>query len=378
MTKKCRVCKQDFFGKHLLEYKNMPSVAQNFPDEKNLKNDKGANLRLCQCSGCGLIQLVNKPVPYYKEVIRASACSNDMKEFRLKQFKDFVEKYSLSDKKIIEIGCGNGDYLSLMSQSGIEAHGLEQAIKSVEQCVKGGLRVSRGFIDSSSYKIKDAPFDAFFILNFLEHLPDPNSMFRGVSNNLTPNAIGLVEVPNFDMMLRHKLFSEFTTDHLFYFTKDTLETTLRLNGFETLECKEIWHNYILSAVVRKKEKLDLSHFQKYQTQLKTEMMEHLGNFGNKREAIWGAGHQALAVMALTELENKISYVVDSASFKQGKYTPATHIPIVSPDTLSSNPVDAVIVMTGSYSDEVARIIQQKYSNKMDIRILRDFGLEKIR
>ena len=91
-----------------------------------------------------------------------------------------------------------------------------------------------------------------------------------------------------------------------------------------------------------------------------------------------AGHQALAVMALTELKDKIKYVVDSAPFKQGKYTPATHIPIVSPDTLSSNPVDAVIVMTGSYSDEVARITQQKYSNKMDIRILRDFGLEKIR
>jgi hypothetical protein len=67
--------------------------------------------------------------------------------------------------------------------------------------------------------------------------------------------------------------------------------------------------------------------------------------------------------------------VDSAVFKQGKYTPATHIPIVSPETLNSDPVDAVIVMAASYSDEVAMILRRHFSKQMHIAILRDYGLE---
>ena len=93
-------------------------------------------------------------------------------------------------------------------------------------------------------------------------------------------------------------------------------------------------------------------------------------------AIWGAGHQALAVIAMTNIAKKIKYVVDSAPFKQNKYTPATHIPIVAPEMLLTDKVDALIVMAAGYSDEVAGIIKRKYDN-IQIAVLRDFGLEII-
>jgi len=86
---------------------------------------------------------------------------------------------------------------------------------------------------------------------------------------------------------------------------------------------------------------------------------------------------ALAIISLINLADKIKYVVDSAPFKQGKYTPATHLPIVAPDTLISDPVDAVIVMAAGYSDEVVRIIRQKFDRNINIAILRDFGLEVV-
>ena len=70
-------------------------------------------------------------------------------------------------------------------------------------------------------------------------------------------------------------------------------------------------------------------------------------------------------------------MVDSAAFKQGKYTPATHIPIVAPAALDADPVEAVIVMAASYSDEVARILREKFSAKLSVAILRDFGLEPV-
>jgi 2-polyprenyl-3-methyl-5-hydroxy-6-metoxy-1,4-benzoquinol methylase len=352
----------------------MPRAAQFLPDAGSLESDKGVDLEVCQCSGCGLVQLSNNPVPYYKDVIRAAAFSKEMKDFRSKQFGSFIQKYSLKGKKIIEIGCGRGEYLSIMQKSGVEAYGVEYSPDSVSQCVKNGLKVSRGFIQSRTDWLNDAPFDAFFILNFLEHLPDPNSTLRGIHINLIDDAVGLVEVPNFDMILRKILFSEFIGDHLFYFTKETLSTTLKLNGFEIIECNEVWHDYIISAVVKKRKMLDISHFYEYQAKIKNEIEEYVRSF--KKVAIWGAGHQALAVISLLNLADKIKYVVDSAAFKQGKYTPATHIPIVSPNALDSDPVDAVIVMAASYSDEVARIIREKFGRNINVSILRYFGLEE--
>ena len=376
--KNCRVCGHKFFVDLLLKYNNMPKAAQFMPDEKSLKNETGVDLEVCQCSRCGLVQLSNSPVPYYREVIRASAVSEEMKYFRQKQFSDFIQKYSLKNKKIVEIGCGKGEFLFIMQKFADQSFGLEFSEQSVSDCKKMGLKVFPGYIETADYKINNGPFDAFFILNFLEHLPEPNATLEGIYNNLTGDGIGLVEVPNFNMILQKKLFPEFIGDHLFYFTKDTLGSTLGLNGFEILECKVQWYDYIISAIVRKRKKTDLSDFHNYQAKLKNEIEKYLLNFKNKKVAIWGASHQALAILSLLNLGGRIEYVIDSAKFKQGKYTPATHIPIVAPEKLSSDPVDAIIVMAAGYSDEVANIIRQKFDKKINISILRDFGLEIIK
>lgn len=121
---KCRVCVHEFFEEHLLRYENMPGAAQYLPDAESIESDKGIDLEVCQCSGCGLVQLSNAPVPYYKEVIRAATFSEEMKDFRMRQFGSFIQRFSLKGKKVIEIGCGRGEYLSIM-QFGVNAYGLE-------------------------------------------------------------------------------------------------------------------------------------------------------------------------------------------------------------------------------------------------------------
>ena len=60
-----------------------------------------------------------------------------------------------------------------------------------------------------------------------------------------------------------------------------------------------------------------------------------------------------------------------------KYTPATHIPILSSQVLKEQPVDAVIVLAASYSDEVATKVQQIVNKDVGVSILRDHGLEEI-
>ncbi|MFH0855132.1 MAG: class I SAM-dependent methyltransferase [Candidatus Omnitrophota bacterium] len=371
----CRLCGNEFFPNPLLRYENMPKSAQFLPDSSSIGSDKGVSLEVCQCSGCGLAQLNSAPVPYYKEVIRAVGFSEEMKQFRRNQFAGLIKKYALKGKKIIEIGCGRGEYLSILGKLGVDAYGLEYSEEARKDCVNSGLRVSKGFVDRGDCALKEGPFEAFFILSFLEHLPDLNGALRGIYNNLVEHSVGLVEVPNFDMILRNNLFSEFISDHLFYFTRQTLKTALELNGFEVMQCKEIWNDYIISAVVKKKVALDIAHFYEFQAKLKAEIEAYILRFKDQGVAIWGAGHQALAVISLAGLSGKIKYVVDSATFKQGKFTPATHIRIVPPSALKEDPVGAIIVMAASYSDEVARIILKKFGRRMRVCVLRDFRLE---
>jgi 2-polyprenyl-3-methyl-5-hydroxy-6-metoxy-1,4-benzoquinol methylase len=371
----CRVCGKAFFEKPLLHYGNMPKAAQNFPDAASLAAETGADLTVCQCAGCGLVQLNNEPVPYYKEVIRAAAVSAVIKDLKTRQFAGFIDKYSLQGKKIIEIGCGRGEFLSLLQTLDVDAYGLEYSEPSVAQCVKNGLNVSCGYPDRESGVLADGPFDAFLLLMFLEHMPDPNSALKAIYDNLADGAVGLVEVPNFDMMLRSKLFSEFIGDHLLYFSRETLHIALNMNGFEVIECSELRDDYVISAVVKKRGKLDISSFYDYQTEIAAGINGYIDRFGEKKVAIWGAGHQALAIIALTKIADKIRYVVDAAPFKQGKFTPATHLPIVAPDYLRADPVESVIVMAASYSDEVAGILRRQFSPQIKIAILRDFGLE---
>jgi SAM-dependent methyltransferase len=352
----------------------MPSSAQGFLTTEDLKSDSGSDLFIVQCKSCGLIQLDNDPVPYFREVIRASAFSEEMRKFRLKQFKSWAKEFNLIDKKILEVGCGKGEYLEILSDVGADAYGIEYARESVDYCLNKNLKVSQGFLGEKNLEINNNKFDGFMCLSFMEHWPEPNKVLNGLLMNLNEGAIGLIEVPNFDMILDDGLYSEFISDHLLYFTKESLIFTLQFNGFEVLSCESIWHNYILSAVVRKRVKTNLDFFEGFRNKVKRDLDLFIGKFPENKVAIWGAGHQALATISLTKIDKNIRYIVDSAVFKQGKYTPASHIKIVSEVELIKDPVDALIIMAGSYSEEIIKIMKFKFPS-VELAVLREFGLE---
>lgn len=381
MRHPCRCCGGQVKDKPILHYKNMPKAAQFFPSEEEVGEEAGVELALYQCPRCGLIQLLDGPVPYYRDVIRTAGLSRELREYREKFFRSFVETYGLGHKKVIEIGAGCGEFLSIMAGAGVAAYGIEHRRESVEECRKKGLAVYQGFIEDEHTKIENAPYDGFFIMNFLEHIPAPGAFLMGICRNLSEGAVGLIEVPNVDMVLEKMMFSEFISDHLMYFTGQTLKTLLELNGFEVLSCESVWHDYVLSAVVRKRKRVQLDLFQRQLLKIKEEINGFLDlhTANGRKAAVWGAGHQALAVLALTGVQGKIEFVVDSAPFKQGRYTPGTHIPIVPPEYLEQRQlgIGAVLIMAASYSDEVAGIVEGKYQD-MAIGILRDDGIEVVR
>jgi SAM-dependent methyltransferase len=357
---RCRVCGERFGGPPLLAYRGMPKAAQYLPDRAALPRERGVDLDIRQCRACGLVQLRNDPVPYHREVVRAAAFSPEMAVFRRRQLGAFVRAHRLRGRPALEVGCGRGEYLALLRDAGLDAVGLEYGREAARDAARRGLPVVRGYLGGRPARLRGAPFAAFFIFNFLEHLPDPNASLRALRAHLREDTVGLVEVPNLDMVLRERQFAEFIGDHLLYFTRDTLVSTLQRNGFEVAACPEIWHDYILSAQVRVRRPLDLAGFRASRAALQHDVDAYLARFPHRSVAVWGAGHQALAVLALLRLGSRIRYVVDSAPFKQGRFTPATHIPIVAPDTLDRDPVEAVIVMAASYTDEVVRTIRRRY------------------
>lgn len=377
MSAPCRLCGQALFAQPLLIQRDMPAAAQGLPTADQLATDRGVTLALHQCSGCGTVQLITEPVPYWRDVIRAAGISAEMRAYRLDQFGRWLGQHDLTGRKVLEVGCGRGEYLSLLRDAGADATGIEHLPASVAACREAGLRVTEGFIDGPDTRLADGPFDGFAILNFLEHIPAAHLTLRGIVANLEPGAIGLVEVPDFDMILRMRLFAEFVPDHLYYFTRQSLTHLLEGNGLEVLECSSEWHGYVLSATVRKRTPLDLSALQNAQADIQASFNAFLDRFDTGRVAIWGAGHQALALISLLGIAPRIRYVLDSAPFKQGRFTPATHLPIVAPERLDEGEVDAVIVLAASYNDEVARILRERHSSHFTVAVLRDNRLETV-
>lgn len=374
MSDRCRGCKAILPEKALIKYSDMPKSAQFFPDSSNVDEETGIDIVLKQCPYCGLVQAAGEPVYYYRDVIRATGVSKEMGEYRKKQYGEWVETYNLNNKRVVEIGAGCGEYMEYMESTKALVYGLEHLNVSIEKGRAAGHRMIEGFLEDESYTIEDGPFEGFYTMNFLEHIPNPSAFVRAIANNLTPDAVGIVEVPNFDMMMKKAMYSEFIQDHLSYFTKETLSDLLSRNGFEVMEIKTIWYDYIISAVVRKRSFYSVDEMVNRRSHLKTIVKEYLKDRNPVETAVWGAGHQALANLSLLDMKDKVSVVLDSADFKQDHFTPATHIPVVSPEVLKKGTIKTVIVMAGSYSDEIVDMIINQYPF-MDFAIMREDHLE---
>ena len=369
-VRKCLVCGSDLAAEPLLVFNNMPASAQNIPGREEVEADKGITLNLHQCKGCGLVQFDCEPVPYYKDVIRSGGFSTTMVNLRRNQYTHLIETYKLAGKKFIEVGCGRGEFLSVLTEFPVQAYGIENKEELVAIARGNGLNVTKNFLDSGNDRLENGPFDVFLSFNFFEHQPNPNGMLQGIYNNLTEGGMGLITVPSLEYILEHNGYYEFIHDHLVYYTFDTLEFALNKNGFEVLE-KEMINRDTISMIVRKKKKIDVSKIAESYNSICTEINGYIDslNAKGKKVAIWGASHQGFTLASTAKLTKKVEYIIDSAPFKQGKYAPASHIPIVSPDDAGKHPVDAIIIMAPGYTDEIAGIIKEKYGEQVEIAVM---------
>lgn len=376
-TPQCRVCGAELKANPVLHFPEAPP-AQGFldsPEDVAVSQD----LDIYQCAFCGTVQHALQPVSYYKDVIRAVAFSEEMGAFRKGQLSRWIADSGLREKNILEVGAGRGEYMALLKEAGAESvFGIENGDNNLDAAKSAGYRVEHGYLTDGFKSPFNLKFDAFCIFSFMEHWPNINASLRCLHGMLRTVAVGLIEVPNFDHILHTRLYSEFTPDHIFYFTSDTFGRVLELNGFEVLKIEPIWHDYILSATVRRRHLTDFSSFESQQKTVIGEILSFLSTTPQDKCAVWGAGHQALSVISLAGLAAHIAFIVDSATFKQGRYTPGSRIHIKPPSALSECDIETVLVMAAAYSDEVAAEIRRAFPEISSIGILREDGVEVVK
>lgn len=382
----CIVCKQALDGEPLLTLDHMPASAQDIPGREELAEDRGICLNLHQCSRCGLVQFDCEPVPYYKDVIRSGGFTTTMVELRQRQYRHFIDSYHLEGKKLIEAGCGQGEFLSVLSGFPVTACGIEHRESLVNLGKEKGLNVWKQFAEEGEILAApdgsmNGPYDGFLSFNYLEHQPDPVGMLRCIAENLTDEGVGLITVPSLEYILKYDGYYELIRDHIAYYTFDTLRFAADQAGFEVLE-EEMVNRDTLSVIVRKRkspDRLDVSGLLKSRVMIGEELKNLAGKLESEGKSlgIWGASHQGFTLASTTVIGEFARYIIDSAPFKQGRFAPASHLPIVAPDYFHKDPVDVILIVAPGYTEEIARIIVEKFGQNVEILALKSNHLERI-
>ena len=367
----CRLCRSKLAAAAVFSLAPAPAGAQLLPLPGVGDVAAGEPLDLHHCGECGHWQLAGAPVPYFNEVHTAAGLSPAMRAARLEQLGGFVQRFSLEGKRVLEVGCGRGHMLPILSAVGAHPTGLEAGALALAEARGTGFPVLEGY-PAPGLEVAGAPFDAFVCLNFLEHAPDPRAFLASIRSQLATGAVGLVEVPSFDRDLSAGRFYDLVRDHLNYFTLATLARALELSGFDVLETGTAWHDEDLYALVQVRAPGTVAGWEGARERTLADLRAFLDRVGAAPggAAVWGASHQALTLLALAGVQG-VRYVVDSAPFKQGRLTPITGLPIVAPSRLRTEPPAGVLVATGGYADEVVRILRQEFGFVGEIAVLHD-------
>lgn len=349
---------------------NTPRNIQRLLRERELDSDLPGSVVVCHCDECGLVQLTEQlESDYYDDYLMTTAHSPQMQEYQRSQAQAFVARFSLLSKRVIEIGCGDGNYLRYLAEEGVEATGLEPSAKSRHLAVVGGLRVQDGYL-GRDHPADGSPYDGFVSRQVLEHVADINGFLQGICQSVAPGAAGLIEVPSLEQAVRLGRFYDFFPDHLNYFSALTLRHALARNGFDVVDVSPGMNGEYNVALMTKAPIPDLASIDRTRESTSRSVACFLSSqrTDGKRVAVWGAGGKGNTFLAVSRT-CEVEYVIDSDPVKQGLYTPVSHLPIVPPKTLIDRPVDVVILTALAYRNEILHQLRAELGFRGRIVIL---------
>jgi 2-polyprenyl-3-methyl-5-hydroxy-6-metoxy-1,4-benzoquinol methylase len=159
------------------------------------------------CDNCGFISNVlfdPTLLRYSSEYESTQSFSVTYNAFTRRQAKQLYDRYNLYGKQLIEIGCGNGEFLTLLCELGDNRGiGFDPAYKKGRIKEKKGVQV-RFFKDFYSEKYAEYHADFVFCRMTLEHIPAPAEFVGMVRKSIgnRPDVIVFFQVPDVTRILQ--------------------------------------------------------------------------------------------------------------------------------------------------------------------------------
>ena len=199
------------------------------------------NLVKCKC--CGLIYIKPRPTKneilkfypikryYPNETLAVKLLSN----FFLKRMERIVKKYKKYGR-LLDIGCGGGDFLSKMEHNKFRLYGIDisiEACKIAKNKVGSSTKIINSELEYCNFP--DNFFDVITLWHVLEHVENPKRALIEIKRILKNEGILIISLPNINSVA-FKIFKKYWIDldiprHYYHFSFSTISNLLRVTGF---------------------------------------------------------------------------------------------------------------------------------------------------
>ncbi|WP_313384738.1 class I SAM-dependent methyltransferase [Chishuiella sp.] len=201
---------------------------------------------LFQDSDTGLLYTVPQPLDslgkYYESENYIS--HTDSKKTIFERFYQIAKSINLNNKlnlinevskgkKILDYGCGVGDYLEFMQKNGYDVLGMEpnEAARKIAQ-----TKIGQSKVISKELKNINEKFDVITLWHVLEHIPNLNEIIGELKNHLTDNGVLIIAVPNhqsYDAKYYGKYWAAYDVPrHLWHFSDKSMSNLLSHFGMK--------------------------------------------------------------------------------------------------------------------------------------------------
>jgi 2-polyprenyl-3-methyl-5-hydroxy-6-metoxy-1,4-benzoquinol methylase len=208
---------------------------------------------ISRCRSCGLRWISPYPTPddyqtiydhnYYESVQHGGFSYRDEKQELAPCYKSIAYRFRSANitHKLLDIGCGTGDFLIAAKESGICGEGIEPSEYAAQKASETGFPIFHGTLSDLPPDV--GPYAAAFCSHVLEHVPNVNTFVEELKTILEPSALLYIEVPNqFNSILdtvnrlrhQHCSYTDYSIHHHYFFTPKALRLVLESHGFEVL------------------------------------------------------------------------------------------------------------------------------------------------
>lgn len=284
-----------------------------------------------------------------------------------------VRDYALRGKTVVEIGCGEGEFLSLLCKKGAgRGIGFDTSYSGEHEEVhrRRNIAITRAY-----YTPERGNYDAALVCcrHVLEHVAEPGGLIETVRRGFAgrPDTVIYFEVPNARYTLDDLGIWDLIYEHCSYFTLESLTALFRSSGFELRGASDAYGGQFLGldAMPSETGKAGREDFQHGLDELRSLVRSFSERYGEKfeewqgrlselegrgdRAVIWGAGSKGITFLSALRSNQESVDLVDISPRKQGKFVPGSGHRILRPDELAGRAPGTVILMNPIYRDEVA-------------------------